>query len=89
MTTTVALIALICIVILGSGADKNSNICPYVGAAWGHIYLLALCSRNADLKRAGQTSDMSDLAKFPATAGTGVNCKTIDDCKKMKTTYRL
>ena len=44
MTTTVALI---CIVILGSGADKNSNICPYVGAAWGHIYLLALCSRNA------------------------------------------
>ena len=47
MTTTVALIALICIVFLGSGADKNSNICPYVGAAWGHIYLLALCSRNA------------------------------------------
>ena len=46
MTTTVALIDLICIVFLGSGADKNSNICPYVGAAWGHIYLLALCSRN-------------------------------------------
>ena len=54
MTTTVALIALICIVILGSGADKNSNICPYVGAAWGHIYLLALCSRNVVKETGGK-----------------------------------
>ena len=47
MTTTVALIALICIVFLGSGADKNSKYVRTFGAAWGHIYLLALCSRNA------------------------------------------
>ena len=47
MTSTVALIALICIVFLGSGADKNSKYVRTFGAAWRHIYLLALCSRNA------------------------------------------